>query len=70
MLSEWADRIYIVEPYLRRYIQEKFKKKIKLINLGPDIWGKSLDPRLIRKILKLMKISPDLIENGIRKRLT
>ena len=55
LLGKWADVIYVVQEKYSKAIPDKWKNKIKLFDLGPDIWHHSLNKQLIKKILKIMK---------------
>ena len=48
MLSEWADRIIIVQPEFISHVQKKYYKKVVVIDVGPDRWFNSLHPQLLQ----------------------
>jgi predicted protein tyrosine phosphatase len=53
MLCSWADSIVVMEPQFSQYIPEMFQNKIQVCNVGPDVWGNPLDPRLLELIENL-----------------
>lgn len=61
MLFEWADQIIVMQTEYKKYIPKKFLKKTQVCDVGPDIWGMSLHPDLIKKIHSKMKVE---IKNG------
>lgn len=38
MLFEWADNILIMQGNFEQYIPEEYKSKIRVTDVGPDIW--------------------------------
>lgn len=61
MLAEWADRILLAEPQMRKQLPVKTHKKIDTeFTLGPDVWPTNLLQTLktvcYRKLKKLKYI--------------
>lgn len=50
-LSDWAEIIYVLQPHYIKYVPERNKSKIKVIDVGPDIWSNPYNTDL-RKILE------------------
>ena len=53
MMSDWADRIIVMEPkYAGGLLARNAKKLVppELTNVGPDVWGNALSPNLQRII--------------------
>jgi predicted protein tyrosine phosphatase len=61
MLMEWADHIYIVEPDMWCEIPEDYKHKTRCLDIGPDKWGKSMEPELQDICYRLLEqdLGPD-----------
>lgn len=41
-LYAWADRIVVMEPHYARYVPAAYAGKVRVCNVGPDVYG---DPR-------------------------
>lgn len=50
MLYQWADHIIIVEPQMLKQVPQQYRDKIILMDLGEDVWKRSLHPDLVKKI--------------------
>lgn len=46
MLFEWADRIIIMQGEFARYIPDRFKEKLRVVDVGPDRYGSAFHPDL------------------------
>jgi predicted protein tyrosine phosphatase len=58
MLSKWADVIVIVDSALLPQVPDKFKDKIKLYDVGPDIYPRPYNEKLLKKAKQLMDRDP------------
>ena len=47
LLCEWADIICIMQPHMIESITVEFKYKLKCFDVGPDIFGIHINPKLI-----------------------
>jgi len=47
MLTDWADRVVLMEPKFQGKIHFKDCKKIRICNVGPDIWKNPLNEDLL-----------------------
>lgn len=65
MLSDWADRIIVMQPHYASDLPQRNAYKIIRLNIGPDVWGNSLHPDLIGKV---KMIARDLHEKGLIKK--
>lgn len=45
MLATWADYIIVLEPKFADKF-ERFKSKVRILDVGPDVWKNPLDPNL------------------------
>ena len=54
MLCEWADAIITMEASFYSYIPEEYRKKLFIVDVGPDRWANSLHPDLIATIEKIL----------------
>lgn len=54
MLSQWADRIVVMEPKFKSYIPEPFRKKVRICDVGEDIYGSPTHHWLIKKVEKFV----------------
>jgi predicted protein tyrosine phosphatase len=48
-LCEWADIIMIMQTEFDKHIQPRFHYKLRVVDVGPDIWCNSLHPDLLAK---------------------
>ena len=48
-LSRWADRIVVMEPKYATKILERYRTKIRVCDVGPDIWRNPLKDELLGK---------------------
>lgn len=56
ILCEWADIILIVATdNLREKVPEKYRDKIELLFVGPDVWGKYPSKELLKKLTPMME---------------
>jgi len=46
MLCGWADRIVLMQPKFGDRIPDQHKGKVKVFDVGQDVWGNPLDKRL------------------------
>lgn len=46
MLSDWADRIVLMQPHMAESIPKEFHSKIVVVDVGEDHWGVSIHPEL------------------------
>ena len=46
MLSNWADRIIVVQPHYAKHIPEKYHSKLGVYDVGLDRWVNALHPEL------------------------
>jgi predicted protein tyrosine phosphatase len=54
MLCMWAQIIIVMEPYMVEKIPPVFKGKIKVCDVGPDVYGHPKHPALINKVWNWM----------------
>jgi len=54
MLSEWADRIFIVQSEFLAHVPIGFIDKVTVYELGPDVWFNSLHQDLLNKCNELI----------------
>ena len=66
MLSEWADRIIIVQKEFVRHIPVEFRKKLVIIDIGPDRWFNSLHPELLKLAGDLLDKNPTLAPSKLK----
>ncbi len=46
----WADWIILMQPkFMDRF--EKFRKKVRIFDIGPDVWGEPGHPDLLRRMM-------------------
>jgi predicted protein tyrosine phosphatase len=64
MLSDWADKILVMQPKYASGILKKNAHKVVIADVGPDVWGNPLDPDLQAKV---GKIAFDLHQQGVIK---
>ena len=38
-LAEWADRIFVLQPAYANHVPSKFASKVRVFDVGPDIWS-------------------------------
>lgn len=50
MLSAWADYIILMQPAFETSIPKKYASKIRVFDVGPDVWGNPMHKDL-RKIV-------------------
>lgn len=46
MLYEWADTIIVMQAAFEDKIPQEYRGKVIVCDVGPDRWGRSLDPGL------------------------
>lgn len=46
LLGEWADYIVVLESKFAQKFLMKWKAKIRVLDVGPDVWKNPLDPKL------------------------
>lgn len=46
MLFAWADRIFVMQPHFAEHVPAKFRSKVTVYDVGPDIWCNGLHPEL------------------------
>lgn len=49
-LSAWAEKIVVMEPKHRDYVPTEYHHKIEVCDVGPDRYGNSLHPDLVKQI--------------------
>jgi predicted protein tyrosine phosphatase len=49
MLFSWAEGIIVMQEEFTKYVPEKYKEKLYVADVGPDIWCNSLHPDLLNK---------------------
>jgi predicted protein tyrosine phosphatase len=54
MLFAWADLIVVMQEAFLEHVPKKFRKKVLVIDVGPDVWCNSLHPELLAKIDELL----------------
>lgn len=47
MLCEWADYIVVMETHFADRIPEEFHHKVRVVDVGPDRFGMSINPELL-----------------------
>lgn len=50
MLGAWADYIIVMEPKFAEKFLLKFKEKIRILDVGPDVWMNPLDKGLQKTV--------------------
>lgn len=55
MLSRWADRIVVMEPKYAPAIPEEFRAKMRVCDVGPDVWRNPLHDGLWGKCHEWVK---------------
>lgn len=55
MLFEWADRIVLMQPHFVDRIPEVYRHKVKVCDVGKDVWMNPLAPLLLAKVLEFMQ---------------
>lgn len=58
MLCEWAERIIVVEAFMKPKVNEEFQHKVRIFDVGPD--------RFFQPNVELLEIFDDMIQNNIR----
>lgn len=58
MLFEWADVITVPEMDLLRFIPKKYKPKVKLYDVGPDLYPRPFNRDLYYRIKTLLDADP------------
>ena len=61
MLSKWAELILVMYKPLTRGLNIKFSRKIRITDVGEDVWGNPLHPDLMKLALRFYK---GLVKNG------
>lgn len=51
MLAKWADFITIAQPYMITTIPKEFHEKVRVIDVGPDVYGNPDHPELQKAVL-------------------
>ncbi|MEK7180371.1 MAG: hypothetical protein AAB706_02760 [Patescibacteria group bacterium] len=54
MLFEWADVITVPEEKLLALIPEDYKSKVKFYNIGPDVYPRPFNKKLLEKAKEVM----------------
>ena len=49
-LCEWADYVMLLEGWMQERIPARWGAKIRVFDVGPDIWGLSLNPQLHKMV--------------------
>jgi predicted protein tyrosine phosphatase len=63
MLCEWAELIVVMETYMaKKYIEERFRHKLKICDVGPDRFGWALHPELQGLVRKWAIVEGLLVE--------
>lgn len=50
MLWEWADRIIVMQPEFKDFVEPLYRHKVTIYDVGPDQWGNCLHPDLLEII--------------------
>ena len=50
LLSDWADHIVVLVPEFAKRIPKRYMHKVRVVDIGPDIWFNSLHKDLLRKL--------------------
>lgn len=61
MLYEWADHVYVVQPYMLDAVPAEYRYKTRVLDVGADNWGMSMHPELQDICYKLLEedLGPD-----------
>lgn len=54
MLCSWADHICVMQPQFGEVVPEKYREKVTVIDVGPDVWCNGLHPDLVNKVGMLL----------------
>ncbi|NIQ80614.1 MAG: hypothetical protein GTN93_21485 [Anaerolineae bacterium] len=54
MLADWADVITVAEGHMTSAIPEKYHPKLRVVEVGPDVYGDPTNPKLEQMILRGM----------------
>lgn len=46
LLCQWADYIILMQPTFETVVPKRFHLKIRVLDVGPDVWGNPMDPKL------------------------
>lgn len=49
MLSDWADRIVVMQQELAQLVPMSGRGKMVIADVGPDVWENSADPDLVAR---------------------
>lgn len=49
MLTDWADRIVVMQKELADLVPMSGRSKMVIADLGPDVWDNSADPDLVNR---------------------
>lgn len=55
MLFEWADRIILMQPHFADRVPEVYVPKVKVCDVGKDVWMNPLHPLLLTKVLTFLQ---------------
>lgn len=50
MLCEWADEIILMQPCMEASIENRFKEKLRCVDVGPDRYGIYIHPELLAQV--------------------
>lgn len=53
MLTDWADRVIVVEPHLEQFIKDP--AKVRVWDVGPDKYPRPYNKELYRKVQNLIR---------------
>jgi hypothetical protein len=46
LLCQWADYIILMQPHFETVVPKKFALKIRVLDVGPDVWRNPMDNEL------------------------
>jgi len=49
-LSDWADRIVLMQPHMIESIPSRYHYKVRCVDVGPDRWGIYVHPELLAMV--------------------
>jgi predicted protein tyrosine phosphatase len=55
MMFEWADKILLVERWMITLVPKRYEHKVKIVDIGPDIYPRPYNPELYAKIKRLLE---------------
>ena len=55
LLYRWADRIFVLQSIFLQYVPKRYRKKVTIYDVGPDVWCNGLHPELLEKCDQLIR---------------